>query len=116
MHSESSDGVPASNPRYLMVPVRSSSLVTGLAFLLFTLFILNTWPEDEGLRLQQSLQLAVSSACWLVSWLEMWCTEYVTCQTVTFCLHSLSLLLVSWLGQAGLLALLQVILTAEQAQ
>ena len=99
-----------------MVPVRSSSLVTGLAFLLFTLFVLNTWPEDEGLHLQQSLQLAVSSACWVVSWLEMWCTEYVTCQTVTFCLHSLSLLLVSWLGQAGLLALLQVVLTAEQAQ
>ena len=47
--------IPASNPRYLMIPTHSESLVTGLGFMLMTLFFLNTWPSDHNLQLQSSL-------------------------------------------------------------
>ena len=100
--------IPASNPRYLMIPTHSESLVTGLGFMLLTLFFLNTWPSDHHLQLQSSLAMALSTGCWLLSWLELLCQEYQTWQTLRFCLHSTTLLLVSWICQAGLLSLLEV--------
>ena len=89
-----------------MIPGRSESLVTGLGFLVLTLFFLNTWPAEDDL--QSSLMMALTTGCCLLSWLETSCQEYQTCQTVKFCLHSLTLLLVSWICQAGLLSLLEV--------
>ena len=70
--------IPASNPRYLMIPTHSESLVTGLGFMLMTLFFLNSWPSDHNLQLQSSLAMALSTGCWLLSclvlfWLSLPC-------------------------------------------
>ena len=89
------------------MPTRSSSLLTGLGFLMFSLFVLNCRPE--GPSLQDWLVMGLSSACCLLCWAEVACSEqYQTCQTVTFCLNTLTLCLASWLCQGAVLALLQV--------
>ena len=89
------------------MPTRSSSLLTGLGFLMFSLFVLNLTPE--GPSQQERLVIVLSGACCLLCWTEVACSEqYQTCQAVTFCLHTLTLALSLWLAQAGVLSLLQV--------
>ena len=89
------------------MPTRSSSLLTGLGFLMFSLFVLNLTPDSPSQ--QDGLVMVLSSACCLLCWLEMAFSEqYQTCQAVTFCLHTTTLGLASWLGQLGVLSLLQV--------
>ena len=53
--------------------------------------------------------MVLSCACSLLCWVEVACSEqYQTCQTVAFCLHTLTLCLASWLCQGAVLSLLQV--------
>ena len=74
---------------------------------MFSLFVLNLTPE--GPSQQERLVIVLSGACCLLCWTEVACSEqYQTCQAVTFCLHTLTLALASWLGQAGVLSLLEV--------
>ena len=99
--------VTASNPHYLVMPTRSSSLLTGLGFIMFSLFILSLSPD--GPSLEGRLAMVLSSSCCLLSWLCVaWSEQYQTFQALTFCLHTVTLGLASWLAQTGILSLLQV--------
>ena len=99
--------VAASSPRYLVMPTRSSGLLSGLGFLMFSLFVLNCQVEGPGQhdRLLAVLSTTVSILCFLeVAYSE----QYQTCQTITFCLNILTLGVASWLCQGAVLSLLQV--------
>ena len=89
------------------MPTRSSSLLTGLGFLMFSLFRLNSRPEAPSQ--QDCLVMALSGACSLLSWAEVvYSEQYQSCQALTFCLNTLTLGLALWLALLGLLSLLQV--------
>ena len=99
--------VTASSPRYLVMPTRSSGLLSGLGFLMFSLFVLNCQVEGPGKHemLLAVLSTTVSILCFLeVAYSE----QYQTCQTITFCLNILTLGVASWLCQGAVLSLLQV--------
>ena len=64
--------------------------------------------QGEEERTQRNLLVVLTCGCTVLCWVETFCAEFQTCQTVRFCQHALSLLTVSWLGQAGVLSLLQV--------
>ena len=51
------------------MPTRSSSLLTGLGFFMFSLFVLNLNPE--GPSQQDRLVTVLSGACSLLCWLEV---------------------------------------------
>ena len=81
--------------------------MTGLGFLMFSLFLLNSRPEAPSQ--EDWLAMVLSGACSFLCWVEVaYSEQYQTCQAITFCLNTLTLGLALWLTLMGLLSLLQV--------
>ena len=96
-----------SNPRFILFPKQSASLVNGIGFMLETLFFWNLQIGLEGTSLRHTIVNCLTASCALLAWFEAMSSSTYQDTLAKFCLCLAMCLKSSWLLHTGLDVLFQ---------